>query len=441
VPLLKKIIYFFKHDLWRIPLASLSPKKSFLLRQVRIIFLAFRGFDENKCVLRASSLTFYSLLSVVPFAALAFGIAKGFGIQKLLESELIEKMKGQEEVFRYIISFANTALEGVKGGFIAGLGIAVLIILIVGLLSNIEKSFDEIWGVRQSRTLVRRLSNYLSILFVAPILFIISSSITVFIRARIMRLTQSVDLLVPINPFILPALNIFSYCVVWLLFIFIYMFMPNTKVNWSSGVLGGIVAGTVYEVLQWGYIAFQMKVSNYGVIYGGFAVLPLFMVWIQLSWLIVLFGAEISFAHQNVGTYELEPESLGASISTKRLLALSICHLCVKRFMKGDKPLSASEIANALETPIRLTHQVLYDLVSCGILSESIGTEEKVVFYQPARSLDALSINFIINSMDARGSEEIPITHSPEIDRISKCIEDFSAIIEKSEANLLLKDI
>ena len=422
-------------------MASLSPKKSFLLRQVRIIFLAFRGFDENKCVLRASSLTFYSLLSVVPFAALAFGIAKGFGIQKLLESELIEKMKGQEEVFRYIISFANTALEGVKGGFIAGLGIAVLIILIVGLLSNIEKSFDEIWGVRQSRTLVRRLSNYLSILFVAPILFIISSSITVFIRARIMRLTQSVDLLVPINPFILPALNIFSYCVVWLLFIFIYMFMPNTKVNWSSGVLGGIVAGTVYEVLQWGYIAFQMKVSNYGVIYGGFAVLPLFMVWIQLSWLIVLFGAEISFAHQNVGTYELEPESLGASISTKRLLALSICHLCVKRFMKGDKPLSASEIANALETPIRLTHQVLYDLVSCGILSESIGTEEKVVFYQPARSLDALSINFIINSMDARGSEEIPITHSPEIDRISKCIEDFSAIIEKSEANLLLKDI
>ena len=189
---LSRIIHFLQHDLWRIPLESLSPIKSFFLRQVRIIFLAFRGFDENKCALRASALTFYSLLSVVPFAALAFGIAKGFGIQKLLESELIEKMKGQEEVFRYIISFANSALENVKGGIIAGIGIAVLILLIIGLLGNIEKSFDEIWGVRQSRTLGRRLSNYLSILFVAPILFIISSSITIFISARIIHLTQGV---------------------------------------------------------------------------------------------------------------------------------------------------------------------------------------------------------------------------------------------------------
>jgi len=217
--------------------------------------------------------------------------------------------------------------------------------------------------------------------------------------------------------------------------------MPNTKVNWSSGILGGIVAGTAYEVLQWVYIIFQVKVSNYGAIYGGFAVLPFFMIWLQLSWLIVLFGAEISFAHQNVETYELEPESLGASISTKMLIGLSICHLCVKRFMHGDRPLNSSEIAGALETPIRLTHQILYDLVSCGILSESIGKEEKVIFYQPARSLDSLSINFVIRSLSALGSEEIPITHSSEVGRISKCIEDFSGIVEHSEANLILKDI
>jgi len=438
---LSRIIHFLQHDLWRIPLESLSPIKSFFLRQVRIVFLAFRGFDENKCALRASALTFYSLLSVVPFAALAFGIAKGFGIQSLLESELIEKMKGQEEAFRYIISFANSALEDVKGGFIAGVGVAVLIFLIIGLLGNIEKSFNEIWGVRQNRTIGRRLSNYLSILFVAPILFIISSSITIFISARIIHFTQNVDLLGPVSPLIMLGLKILPYCVVWLLFIFIYMFMPNTKVRWSSGILGGIVAGTAFEVLQWGYIVFQVKVSNYGAIYGGFASLPFFMVWLQLSWLIVLFGAEISFAHQNVGTYELEPESLGASVSTKRLIALSICHLCVKRFMNGESPQTASEIAKALETPIRLTRQLLYDLVSCGILSESIGKEERVIFYQPARSLDSLSINFVVSSLNALGSEEIPITRSSEIQRISKCMEDFSGIVENSEANLLLKDI
>jgi membrane protein len=436
-----KILNFFRHDLWRIPLETLSPKKSFLVRQARIIFLALRGFDENKCALRASALTFYSLLSVVPFAALAFGIAKGFGVQKLLEGELMSRMEGQEEVFNYIITFANAALDNARGGLVTGVGVVVLILLIAGLLDSVEKSFDEIWGVRQPRTLGRRLSNYLAVLFVAPILFVISSSITVFVTTRIAEIVGSIGGLSLISPFVIRALNVLPYFVVWLLFVFIYIFMPNTKVNWSSGVLGGIVAGTVFQLLQWGYIAFQVKVTTYGVVYGSFAALPLFMVWLQLSWLIVLFGAEISFAHQNVETYKLESGALGASPSFKRLLALSVTHLCVKRFIKGDKPLSAPEIANILETPIRLTNQVLYDLVTCRILSESGGENEKVVYYQPARSLDILSINFVVQSIDALCSEEIPILKSPEIDRILKCLKDFADIIEGSEANLLLKDI
>jgi len=436
-----RMIKFLRQDLWRIQLGTLSPAKSFFLRQVRIIFLTFRGFDENKCALRASALTFYSLLSVVPFVAVAFGIAKGFGIQKLLEKELMEKMEGQEEVLSYILAFANSALEDAKGGIIAGVGVAMVIFLVIKLLGNIEQSFNDIWGVRQSRTWGRRLSNYLSIIFVAPILMIMSSSITLFIATGIRSLAERSGMSDQLDFLIIPSLKILSFCVVWLLFVFIYIFIPNTKVKWSSGILGGIVAGTAYEILQWGYINFQIGVSKYGAIYGSFAILPLFMIWLQLSWLIVLFGAEISFAHQNVETYELEPESLGASIAIKRLLALAMAHLCIKRFMSGETPLSAVEIAAKLDTPIRLTNQVLYDLVSCRILSESIGKEEKVVFYQPARSLETLSINFIIQSLDALGSEEIPITRSSEIDRISKCMEDFSAIIEKSDANLLLRDI
>ncbi|MBN1627219.1 MAG: YihY/virulence factor BrkB family protein [Deltaproteobacteria bacterium] len=438
---LSRVIEFLKHDLWRIQLSTLSPVKSFFLRQVRIVFLTFRGFDDNKCALRASALTFYSLLSVVPFAAVAFGIAKGFGIQKLLEKELMEKMEGQEEVLNYILTFANSALEDAKGGIIAGVGVAMVIFLVIKLLGNIEQSFNDIWGVRQSRTWGRRLSNYLSIVFVAPILMIMSSSITLFIATGIRTLAEKTGMSDQLNFLIIPLMKILSYCVVWLLFIFIYIFIPNTRVRWSSGVVAGIIAGTAYELLQWGYITFQIGVSKYGAIYGSFAVLPLFMIWLQLSWLIVLFGAEISFAHQNVETYELEPESLGASIETKRLLALAVTHLCIKRFMSGERPMSAQEIAGKLDTPIRLTNQVLYDLVSCRILSESIGKEEKVVFYQPARSLESLSINFVIRSLDALGSEEIPITRSSEIDRISRCMEDFSANMERSDANLLLRDI
>ncbi|MFC1869623.1 YihY/virulence factor BrkB family protein [Thermodesulfobacteriota bacterium] len=438
---LQKKIDSLKLDLWRIPLETLSPKRSFLIKQLRIIVLAFKGFDEDKCSLRASALTFYSLLSVVPAAALAFGIAKGFGMQRLFEKELLEKMKGQEEVVTYIINFANATLNEAKGGLIAGIGIVLLVWLIVKLLGNIEKSFNEIWGVPHSRPLGRKLSDYLSILFVAPILFIMSSSITVFVTTQITRITQKIDLIGPISPVILFSLKALPYCVIWLLFTFVYTFMPNTKVRFRSGILGGIAAGTVYEIVQWIYITFQVGASKYGAIYGSFAVLPLFMIWLQVSWLIVLFGAEISFAHQNVETYELEPDALKVSHEFKRLLALRIAHICIKNFSNGEKPWTAGEISNALGIPVRLTNQILADLVQCRVLSETKGTNEKDPLYQPARDVDTLSINFIIQAFDGLGGRDLPLVHSEEIDRILECMKEFRSIIDNSKANLLLKNI
>jgi membrane protein len=217
--------------------------------------------------------------------------------------------------------------------------------------------------------------------------------------------------------------------------------MPNTKVNFKSGILGGIVAGTIYELVQWFYITFQVGVTKYSAIYGGFAVLPLFIIWLQVSWLILLFGAEITFAHQNVDTYELEPESLRASPSFKRLLALGIAQICIKNFYNGNKPWDAREISNALGIAVRLTNQILYDLVQCGVLAETVGTDEKDPLYQPARDLNLLTINSVIQALDGLGSKDMPLVNSEEIKKISKSMEEFTAIINNSEANLLLKDI
>ena len=438
---LEKIIHFLKHDLWHIRPGTLSPKKLFLIRQIRIIVLAFKGFDEDRCGFRASALTFYSLLSLPFAAALAFGIAKGFGIQKLLEKELLEKMKGQEEAVMYIITFANKALNESKGGLIAGIGIAALFFLIIKLLGNIETSFNDIWGVPHSRPLGRKLTDYLSVLFVAPILFIMSSSITVFITTQLTNITQRIGLLGPISSVILFSLKALPYCMIWLLFTFVYIFMPNTKVHFRSGLLGGIVSGTIYTLVQWLYITFQIGVSKYGAIYGSFSVLPLFMIWLQMSWLIVLFGAEISFAHQNVETYEFEPVSLGVSPSFKRLLALRIVHLCIKNFLNGNEPWTGKEISNTMGIPIRLTNQIVNDLVQCHILSETVGADGIEPLYQPARDINSMSIFFIIKAFDELGNDDIPLIHSEEIDRISRCIEEFTAIINNSDANMLLKDI
>jgi len=435
------VISLFTDELWRIRPGTIPPQKWFFIRQMRTIVLAFRGFDENKCSLRASALTFYSLLSIVPAVALGFGIAKGFDMQERLEEELLEKMRGQEEVISNVITFANKLLDQTKGGVIAGIGIVLLVWLIIKLLGNIEKSFNDIWGVPYPRTFGRKLSDYLSVLFIAPILIIVSSSITVFITTQSIYISKKLVLLGPVSTLISITLNLLPYCVIWLLFSFIYIFMPNTKVNLKSGILGGIVAGTIYQLVQWFYITFQVGVSKYGAVYSGFAALPLFMIWLQVSWLIVLFGAEIAFAHQNVDTYELEPESLRASPSFKRLLALGIAQICIKNFYNGDKPWSAGEISNALGIAVRLTNQLLYDLVQCGILAETVGTDEKDPLYQPARDLNLLSINSVIQALDGLGNKDMPLVTSEEIKNISKCLEEFAAVINNSEANLLLKDI
>ncbi|MCD6297113.1 MAG: YihY/virulence factor BrkB family protein [Deltaproteobacteria bacterium] len=438
---IRNIIDFITHGIWRIRLGTLPRNKSFFLKQLRIIILAFRGFAEDKCYLRASALTFYTLLSVVPAAALAFGVAKGFGLQKLLEKQLFERLQGQEEVLTRIITFANSMLEETRGGLIAGIGVVLLFWLIIKLLGNIEASFNDIWGIRQARTYGRKLSDYLSVMLTCPLLLILSGSITVFITTRIEQITQRIDMLGAISPLISLLLKSLPLCVIWLLFTFVYIFMPNTKVRFRAGLLGGIIAGLVYQALQWGYITFQIGVSKYGAIYGSFAALPLFLIWLQISWLIVLFGAEISFAFQNVDTYEFEPDCLRVKPSFKRLLALRIAHSCIKSFSNGDKPQSAEQISHDLEIPIRLVNQILFELVQCRILTEAKETSESEALFLPAMNIDRLSINYVIQALEGLGTEGIPVAQSRELSKLSGCLTEFIETIGKSQANLLLKDI
>ena len=439
--MIKKVISFIKTDIWRLSLRKISRRKSFLIKQIRIVLIAFRGFDEDKCQLRASALTFYSLLSIVPIAAMAFGIAKGFGFEKMLEKQLLNKMPGQEEVIGQVITFAQSFLESVRGGLVAGIGVLLLFWTVVKVLGNIEKSFNDIWGIKDARSIGRKLSDYLSIMVVCPIFVILSGSITVFVATQLQLITGKIAMLGFLSPLIFFIIKLLPYVMIWFLFTFIYIFMPNSKVRFSSGLLGGIIAGTIYQLVQWAYITFQIGVGKFNAIYGSFAALPLFLVWIQLSWLVVLFGAEISFAHQNVDMYEFEPDSNLVSHSFKRLLSLRITHLLVKHFHAGEKPLTATEISHILEIPIRLARQILFELMESGIVTEvQTGTYKQVAF-QPARDVDLLTIKYVIDALEKRGEDNIPIVHSHELEVLSGSLNEFEKAIEDSSANKLLKEI
>jgi membrane protein len=448
--MIERAAKFFTSDIWVLRLRELSPVRAFLIRQLRIIALSLRLFLEDQCPLRASALTFYTFLSFIPIMAMALGIAKGFDLENAIERQVLEHLKGQEEVARWVISFAHSFLQNIKGGLLAGIGVALLFWTVIRVLNTIEISFNAIWKTSRQRTFVRKISDYLSIMLISPILLILSSSLTVVISTEVGFIVQKIVLLRSVSAFIYRGLQLLPYVVTWLLFTFIYTVMPNVKVHLKAGLLGGIVAGTLYQIFQWLYIAFQVGVSSYNAVYGSFAALPLFLVWLQASWLIVLYGAEIAFARQNVEQYELEPIFCKASSAFKKLLALNIVHLVVKRFHNGEPGCSTNEIARLLDLPVLLTQQIVSELVASGVLAVSGGRENERcsagvanadTVYQPALDIEKLTIKYVIDALDQRGVGSIPLVRSPEFNKIAECLGGIGEVMEKSPSNRLLRDI
>jgi len=434
------LVNYLKTGIWRIPLATVQQPKAFIIRLVRTLLLTIRGFVTDNCAIRASSLTFYTLLSIVPVAALAFGIAKGFGFDKLLEKEVLESFAGQEEVVLKIIDFAHSLLENTKGGLIAGIGIVLLFWSVIKVLHHIENTLNHIWSVGP-RSFGRKFSNYLAIMLICPILIIVSSSVNVYITSQVTTITGKIALLEMVSPLIFKSLTILPYGLTWFMFTLIYLVMPNLRVNLSSGILAGILSGTFFHLAQTIYISAQINVAKYNAIYGSFAALPLFLIWLQVSWLIVLLGAEISYAHQNVANYEFEPDHQKASLAFKKLLALQITHLLANKFKNGENPATAQQISQHLTIPPRLTHQILADLVDSGILSATSSNKKREAAFQPARDINTLSIGFIIDALEDKGENNLNVARTRELEILSESLRSFRDEVSKTPANRLLKDI
>jgi membrane protein len=432
---------FLRKEIWKIRQRDLPPSRSFLIRTLKVGVLSIRRVAEDRISLRASALTFYSLLSIVPVAAMAFGIAKGFGFEEKLRMMLLGALEGQEEVAMRIIEFAHALLKNVKGGAMAGIGLLILFFSIIMILSHTENAFNAIWGVKKGRGVGRMVTDYLSILLIGTVLFFISSGITVFISSGMELAMRRFIFLSFLGPGITFLLQFLPVVAIWILFSFLYVFIPNTKVGVKSALLGGIISGTLYHLFQWAYVTLQIGVAKQNAVYGSFAALPLFFTWLQLSWMIMLLGAEISFAHQNAERFEYEEECLNVSHSFKRLLALRVALLVIKRLTKGEKPWGNQQISHELEIPTRLVNQILYELVASGIVSEIKSGRDQGTAYEPARDPEILTIKYVVDALERRGTDDIPVARSEELKRLVGSLETFSELVEKSEANLLLKQI
>ena len=433
--------HFIKHQLWKVRLNKLDKKQGFLLKQLRVILLSINRFKEDQCLVKASALTYFLLFSIVPVIALAFAIAKGFGFQETLQQNLLRDFNEQKEVLLQVFNYANEMLNNAKGGIIAGFGVVLLLWSVMKLLGNIEDSFNDIWEVKKSRSFIRKFTDYFSILLIAPIFIIISGSITVVIRSQLDAIILSTSWLQSIEPVVGIILRLFSILLITGLFTFLYIVLPNTKVNVKPAFFAAIIAAFLFELLEITYINFQIGVARYNAIYGSFAALPLFLIWVQYSWYVVLFGAELAYAYQHVDQFELKSEIQNVSNRYRKMVALLTASKVVNHFIEGKKPMTIDEIAHELDLPFRLIKHIVEDFTDTGIFNTvRIGNEE-IIRYQPGMSEQKLTVFYIMETLDKKGVNEMNTHHQDYLKLSEDILLDFEENMKGSKNNLLVKDI
>jgi membrane protein len=431
----------FNETIWHTPLSEISRGRTFVIKQLRIIVLAARGFMNDKATLRASALTFYSLLSVIPVVAIAFAIAKGFNLDQKLEQIISREFQTHQEVLNWLLVNSRNAIQATRGGYIAGVGMIILFYSVMSLLHHIENAFNHIWQIRSSRPWYRKFTDYLTIMLIAPVFIILSGSITGFISIGLADFLSSAPILSFFKPILSVLIRITPYFLSWIIMTILFIIMPNTKVKFVPALISGIISGTIIQILQLLYWDLQMGITKLSAIYGSFAAFPLLVIWLQSTWTTVLLGAELSFANQNVSRYEFESESLNISNYQKRALVLLIMQIIIRNFSAGENPISAENIATSLKVPVRVVREILDELSSVRLVSEIHINEEKEGLFQPAMDINKLTISFVFSKLDRRGIDHFMGSKNKDYDKIIAILDKFDKLTTKSDSNTLIKDL
>jgi membrane protein len=430
----KRSVEFVTDRLWKVRISKVDKRQGVLIRQLRIFSLAIKGFRDDNCLTSATALTFYTLLSIVPVLALIFAIAKGFGYEKTLQDEILNNYKEYESILKNAFEYANSMLANTRGGIIAGFGTVLLLWSVMKLLINIENSFNDIWEVKRGRSWVRKITDYLTIMLVGPLMLIVSGGVNVAIETRV----DSIAILGPAGAIVIKG---FAFLLVTLLFTFLYVALPNIKVNFRSAFYAALIAAFLFELVGWGYVKFQIGANSMNAIYGGFAALPLFLIWVQYSWYIVLFGAELAYAYEHVEHHELEEDIQNLSMRYKRVISLMIANLVAKRFYEHEKPLTSNDISEKLDLPSRLTRLILNEFVQTGIFVEVRTENDKEIVYQPGVTESKFTVKYLIDTLDRKGINNLPINDTSELLHINQLMQQMDKAMNTELGNLNIKDI
>lgn len=380
---------------------------------VKRLWITIKFFTQKRVMDMAAALTYSTLLAIVPILAVVFAIARGFGYSKYIEVWFRETLSSQPLVAETIIGFVNSYLIHTKSGIFLGIGLIFMLWTVLMLTSNVERTFNAIWQVKHPRGLFRTITDYLAIFFLMPIVLVVVSGLSIFLAT----IAGDLDEWFVIGPMMRFTIAAMPYILMSAVFVGLYVFMPNIKVKFSAALIPGILAGVAMQLLQVFYIHAQIFLSSYNAIYGSFAALPMFMLWVQFSWTICLFGAELSYTNQNLEDLtaftRIEDLSHRYRLMLSALLMSKIC----KRFDEGRKPYTALELKLETGIPSRITQELLYELQQVNMVSvltdDSKDAESQ---YQPAESLSHQTVGVMIDRLESLGTWKLDINLKEQLD-------------------------
>ena len=436
--LFKRLIQFLKVDIWQVQREDISPLRYLLYEIIKKVLLAVEYFTTKRMMDSAAALTYSTLLAIVPIMAVVFAIARGFGYNKYIETWFREALSSQPQVAEAIIGFVNSYLVHTKSGIFLGIGLLFMLWTVIMLISNIEKAFNDIWQVSTPRSIFRTITDYMAMFLLAPIIIVVTSGISIMMATFANGIGETLI----VGPTLRFFLRLLPYIIMSGVFIALYVFMPNTKVKIKSAIIPGILAGVAMQGLQLVYIHSQIWVMGYNAIYGSFAALPLFMLWVQISWTICLFGAELAYTNQNLEKFAFRASTDDLSHRYRLLLSAYLMTLICRRFEEGKKPYTALELKLETNIPIRITHDLLENLTRVHLLSEMTNDEKGTeAVYQPAESTARLSVGMMIDRLEAEGKWKLmPDLQLFKSDELMKAIRQRKDYLQK-QRDILFKDI
>ncbi len=375
-------------------------------RYLSVFPLSIRGYIYNNCQFHASALTLYTILGFVPILALAFGVAKGFGVENFLREQIIAQVPQQELILQKFFGFAQNLLERTKSGVMIGIGLCLLLWSLVSILWQIESIFNRIWDVKKQRNFSKMLTDYFSVVVILPILLTTSASVTIFVSSQLRRVNASGYFGKILDSALSVPVKLLPYFIVWILFIFLYVYMPNRKVKFRYAVIAGVMAGSLYQFTQYIYLWLQIGLSSYNAIYGSFAAVPLFVIWIRISWMIILYGAEFSFVLENYNIYY--GVALQSNMSFKQLFVLSgkIIKEIGKKFDALECHSSLEELSKKLRLQKTLILAVVDKLIFLGILIKVDSDKSGEDLYSLAMPLEKITNKLLLERLVSIGDNK-----------------------------------